>query len=75
MAAALHALPRAARRTPLTPNGGILADYHGDVVDPAQLAEWLDAVPGVISHGLFPPSMVTTILVARGDEVEARQMG
>jgi ribose 5-phosphate isomerase A len=76
LAATLHALPGAApRAAPPTPDGGILADYHGDVVAPARLAEWLDAVPGVISHGLFPPSMVTTILVARGDEVEARQMG
>ena len=53
----------------------MLADYLGDVVEPAPLAEWLDAVPGVVSHGLFPPSMVTTVLVARGDEVEARQIG
>ena len=75
LAATLHALPDAARRdAPPTPDGGILADYHGDIADPAQLAERLDAVPGVVSHGLFPPSMVTTVLVARGDEVEVRQI-
>jgi len=75
LAATLHALPGAARRdAPPTPDGGILADYHGDIADPAPLAEWLDAVPGVVSHGLFPPAMVTTILVARGDEVEVRQV-
>jgi ribose 5-phosphate isomerase A len=75
LAATLHALPGAARRdAPPTPDGGILADYHGDIAEPAQLAEWLDAVPGVVSHGLFTPAMVTTILVARGDEVEVRQV-
>ncbi len=75
LAATLHALPGAALRdAPRTPDGGLLADYHGDVTDPARLAEWLDAVPGVVSHGLFPPSMVTTVLVARGGEVEVRQI-
>ncbi len=75
LAATLHALPErgAARRAP-TPDGGILADYHGDFDDPAELAALLDAVPGVVSHGLFPPSMVTSVLVARGDEVEVRQI-
>ncbi len=75
LAATLHALPGAALRDALpTPDGGILADYHGDVTDPARLAEWLDAAPGVVSHGLFPPSMVTVVLVARGGEVEVRQI-
>jgi len=76
LAATLHALPGATRRdAPPTPDGGVLADFHGDIGDPAQLAEWLDAVPGVVSHGLFPPSMVSTVLIARGDEVEVRQVG
>jgi len=75
LAATLHALPRAARRdAPPTPDGGILADYHGDFADPAELAEMLDAIPGVVSHGLFPPSMVTSVLVGRGVEVEERQI-
>ena len=75
LAATLHALPDTVLRdAPPTPDGGILADYHGDIGDPWQLAERLDAVPGLVSHGLFPPSMVTTVLVARGDEVEARQI-
>jgi ribose 5-phosphate isomerase A len=75
LAATLRALPAATlRHAPPTPDGGILADYHGDIADPAQLAAMLEAVPGVVSHGLFPPSMVTTVLVARGSEVEARQI-
>jgi ribose 5-phosphate isomerase A len=58
----------------VTPDGGVIADYHGEVGDPAVLAAALDAVPGLVSHGLFPPSMVSTVLVARGDEVEMRQI-
>ncbi len=69
LAATLHALPGAVLRdAPHTPDGGVLADYHGEVGDPALLAERLDAVPGLVSHGLFPPSMVGTVLIARGAE-------
>jgi ribose 5-phosphate isomerase A len=75
LAATLHALPAAVLRDALpTPDGGVLADYHGEVGDPAALSERLDAVPGLISHGVFPPSMVSTVLVARADAVEARQI-
>ena len=52
----------------------MIADYQGEVGDPAELAAMLDAVPGLVSHGLFPPSMVSTVLIARGDEVEMRQI-
>ena len=75
LAATLHALPSARRRHAApTPDAGILADYYGDFVDPAELSELLDAVPGVVSHGLFPPSMVTSVLVGRGAGVEERQI-
>jgi ribose 5-phosphate isomerase A len=75
LAATLHALPGAVLRdAPLTPDGGVLADYHGEVGDPAVLSERLDAVPGLVSHGLFPPSMVSTVLVARGPDTEAWQI-
>ncbi len=76
LAATLRALPDAVlRNAPLTPDGGVLADYHGDFDDPARLAAMLDAVPGVVAHGLFPPSLVTSVLIARGNEVEVRQIG
>jgi ribose 5-phosphate isomerase A len=76
LAATLYALPDTVLRdAPRTPDGGVLADYYGEVSDPAQLSERLDAVPGLVSHGLFPPSMVATVFVARGDDVEARQIG
>jgi len=74
LAATLRALPGASLRdAPPTPDGGILADYHGHFDEPAELAEVLDAMPGVVSHGLFPPSMVTAVLIGRGAEVEERQ--
>jgi ribose 5-phosphate isomerase A len=76
LAATLRQLGAATLRdAPATPDGGVLADYHAAFADPALLAEELDAVPGLVSHGLFPPSMVRTVLVARGDAVEARQVG
>jgi ribose 5-phosphate isomerase A len=75
LAATLHALPGAVlRAAPSTPDGGVLADFHGEVGDPALLSERLDAVPGLVSHGLFPPSMVSTVLIARGEDVEARRI-
>ena len=52
----------------------MLADYQGEVGDPALLAAMLDAAPGVVAHGLFPPAMVSSVLIARGDEVEMRQI-
>jgi ribose 5-phosphate isomerase A len=76
LASTLTAVPGATLRdAPRTPEGGFLADYHGEIGDCDALSEWLDAVPGVVSHGLFPPSLVSTILVARGGDVEARQIG
>jgi ribose 5-phosphate isomerase A len=72
LAATLRAVGEVTRRdAPPTPDGGVLADHRGDVRDPAGLAAHLEEIPGVVSHGLFPPSMVDTVLVARGDEVDA----
>jgi ribose 5-phosphate isomerase A len=76
LAATLRSLPAALlRNAPVTPDGGVLADYNGEVGDPAALAAVLDAVPGLVSHGLFPPSMVSSVLIARGEEVEMRRIG
>jgi ribose 5-phosphate isomerase A len=75
LSATLRALPAAVLRdVPASPDGGVIADYNGDIDDPAALAAFLDAVPGLVSHGLFPPSLVSTVLIARGDEVEMRQI-
>jgi ribose 5-phosphate isomerase A len=53
-----------------SPDGGVIADYTGSFDDPAELAGWLSAMPGVVEHGLFPPEMVAEVLVGRGEEVE-----
>jgi ribose 5-phosphate isomerase A len=61
--------PVSPRDVPRSPDGGVIADYRGQVGDPTVLAAWLASTPGVVEHGLFPPEMVTTILVGRGDSV------
>jgi ribose 5-phosphate isomerase A len=57
------------RDAPPTPDGGVLADWRGPVDDPGELADRLSETPGVVEHGLFPPYLVSEVLVARGDEV------
>jgi ribose 5-phosphate isomerase A len=47
----------------VTPEGGVIADYTGDLADPAAVAAWLDAIPGVAGHGLFGPSMIHAVFV------------
>jgi ribose 5-phosphate isomerase A len=58
------------RDVPRSPDGGVIADYGGPIEDPAELAAWLSAAPGVVEHGLFPAALVERVLVARGEEVE-----
>ena len=53
-----------------SPDGGVLADWIGSVGEPAGLAARLDATTGVVEHGLFSPTLVSEVLVGRGDEVE-----
>jgi ribose 5-phosphate isomerase A len=62
--------PVSLRDAPLSPDGGVIADYHGSVEDPAALAAWLSFTPGLVGHGLFPPEMVATVLVGRGQAVD-----
>ena len=63
------------RSGPPSPDGGVIADWWGDVGDPAELARRLDAEPGVSGHGLFPPALVTDVVVASGEEIEHRRVG
>lgn len=74
--ATLHAVGAVDLRddTPVTPDGGIIADYLGSVEDPQGLALRLDSVPGVVNHGLFEPAMVAEVLIARGEDVERRSV-
>jgi ribose 5-phosphate isomerase A len=58
------------RDAPRSPDGGIIADYHGRIDDPPATAARFDVTPGVVAHGLFPPWIVYEILVARGARVQ-----
>ena len=62
--------PVTLRDISLSPDGGVIADYHGPVDDPAELAARLSATPGVVGHGLFPPAMVATVFVGRGESAD-----
>ena len=66
--------PIALRDVPRSPDGGVIADYSGSVADPAALAAFLSATPGVVEHGLFPPELVHDVFIARGTEVEHRTL-
>jgi ribose 5-phosphate isomerase A len=71
LAATLRRLePIALRDVPLSPDGGVVADYLGPVDDPAELAQRLSQTPGVIEHGLFPPELVSVLVIGRGETVE-----
>jgi ribose 5-phosphate isomerase A len=72
--ATLHRLPGAVLRdAPRSPDGGLIADLHEQIDDPAALAARLDATPGVVDHGLFAPTLVSDVLIARGADVEHRR--
>lgn len=62
------------RDVPRSPDGGVIADYTGSVDDPRGLADRLSAEPGVVEHGIFPPELVSDVLVASGDVVEIRRI-
>jgi ribose 5-phosphate isomerase A len=73
LAATLHRLRNVALRDAvLSPDGGVIADFTGDVADPEELSALLSGTPGVVEHGLFHPSLVTEVIVANGGVVETR---
>lgn len=66
--------PTRLRDLPPSPDGGLIADYDGEVGDPDALARRFEIVPGVVDHGLFAPELTSDVLVARGAEVEHRRL-
>jgi len=58
------------RDAPRSPDDGVIADYRGEIGDPAALAARLEADPGVAAHGLFPPDLVSEVLVGVGGNVD-----
>ncbi|HEX7059374.1 MAG TPA: ribose-5-phosphate isomerase RpiA [Solirubrobacterales bacterium] len=63
------------RDVPVSPDAGAIADYNGEVGDPAALAVRLEADPGIAAHGLFPPALVSEVIVGRGTAVERTAVG
>jgi ribose 5-phosphate isomerase A len=59
---------------PPSPDGGVIADFTGAFDDPRTLAQRLAAEAGVVDHGLFPPELVSEVVVATGDGVEIRRI-
>ena len=64
--------PTRLRDVPHSPDGGLIADFQGDVGNPRALAERFEQVPGVVGHGLFPPALTSDVLIATGDAVQHR---
>ncbi len=58
-----------------SPDGGLIADYRGGTANLPALAAWLDADPGVAAHGLFPPAMVSEVIIGRGGRAERTELG
>jgi ribose 5-phosphate isomerase A len=53
-----------------SPDGGVIADYRGEVDDLPALAARLSAATGVVEHGLFEPALVSEVIVGRGEATE-----
>ena len=66
--------PVTLRDAPPSPDGGVIADYHGAIGDPGILAAWLAATPGLVGHGLFEPGLTSVVLIGRGQAVERRDL-
>ncbi|HLG09976.1 MAG TPA: ribose 5-phosphate isomerase A [Gaiellaceae bacterium] len=64
----------ALRDAPRSPDGGVIADYTGEFDDPEELAARLSATAGVVEHGLFPPALVSDVIVGNGGLVEIRKL-
>ncbi|MCK4176054.1 ribose-5-phosphate isomerase RpiA [Aciditerrimonas ferrireducens] len=65
---AVGRLGRVERRAgALSPQGGVICDLHVELSDPAGLAAALEAIPGVVEHGLFPPALTSTLVVGQPD--------
>lgn len=66
--------PVSVRDCPPSPDGGVIADFHGSLEDPLGLGAALEAIPGVVDHGLFPPSLTSRIIIAEGASIEVRDL-
>jgi ribose 5-phosphate isomerase A len=62
------------RDVPRSPDGGVIADYLGEIGEPEELEERLGEAVGVVEHGLFPPDLVSQVVVGRGEQAEVRSL-
>jgi ribose 5-phosphate isomerase A len=62
------------RDAPTSPDRGVIADYFGEVGDPAGLAARLEADPGVAAHGLFGPELVSEVIACTATGVQTRRI-
>jgi ribose 5-phosphate isomerase A len=60
------------RDAPPSPDGGVIADFYGELDDPAALAARLEADAGVAAHGLFPADLIGDVIIGTPGGVEAR---
>jgi ribose 5-phosphate isomerase A len=58
------------RDMPESPDGGLIADYSGPVAARRELAGRFAGTPGVVEHGLFPPELVSDVIIGRGEAAE-----
>jgi len=65
----------ALREVSRSPDGGVIADYTALFDDPRELAARLSAEPGVVEHGLFPPELVSDVIVGIEERVATRRIG
>ncbi len=75
LASTLHRLdPVRLRDVPRSPDGGVIADCLGSLEDVEAAAAFLGTTAGLVEHGLFPPDLVSDIIVATGDRVDHRSL-
>ena len=60
------------RDVPRSPDGGVIADYLGEVDDPVTTAARLSSTTGLIEHGLFAPALVLDHGIPRGSPMIPR---
>lgn len=58
------------RDVPLSPDGGVIGDYHALITNPGDTARWLAECPGLVAHGLFCPELATEAFIGRNESVE-----
>jgi len=76
LAGTLYRMPEVRLRdAPPSPDGGVIADFIGAFDDPEVLAVRLCGSVGVVEHGLFPPTMVSEVVIAQGERVERFAVG